>query len=142
MPQTISTNGVNFIKQWESFNAKAFWDYKQWSIGYGTKAKDGTEVIDEKEACVRLEQETKKAQDAVHKYVTTPLTQNMFDALVSFTYNVGVSWLVNGSNTLNYLNSGNKIKAASALLNWNKAGGIINRGLCNRRAAERELFLK
>ena len=138
----VSHRGINFIKQWESFSARAFWDYKQYSIGYGTKAKHRDEMITEREAAKRLLAETEHAQRYLKKHVKVPLTQNMYDALVSFTFNVGIGWLLNGSNTLDILNKGKYEKAAKWLTKWNKAGGKVLKGLVRRRAAEKELFLR
>src|SRR5258708_27936661 len=50
VPDTVVDQGlVNFIKKQEGYSAKAYWDYKQWTSGYGTKANSATEVIDEAE---------------------------------------------------------------------------------------------
>lgn len=138
---TLSKHGVDFIKQYEGFYKKAFWDYKQWSIGYGSKAKHKDEVITEPEAAKRLGQEASKFEVYIKKYIKVPLTQNMFDALVSFTYNVGQGWMINGSSVLTALNSRDYKETADNLLAWNRAGGKILKGLSSRRKAERALFL-
>ena len=68
------------------------------------------------------------------------LNQNQFDALVSFTYNLGAGAL--GSSTLlGKLNRGDFEGAADEFPKWNKAGGKVLNGLVKRRAAERSLFL-
>jgi GH24 family phage-related lysozyme (muramidase) len=69
------------------------------------------------------------------------LTQNQFDALVSFTFNLGVGNLQT-STLLKLLNQGLMQEAADQFLRWNKAGGKEVSGLTRRRIAERNLFLQ
>jgi hypothetical protein len=57
---TPSKSLLEMIKAKEGFSAKAFWDHKQWSIGYGTQAKDGSEVISKEEAEKRLSADVEK----------------------------------------------------------------------------------
>jgi len=56
---------VAFIKKIEGFQAHAFWDYKQYTNGYGTRAKTANEVIDKAEAIRRLTVELNKAEKLV-----------------------------------------------------------------------------
>lgn len=51
----------DFIKRQEGFNPRAYWDNKQWSIGYGTRAAGPHETIDEIEADRRLRSEVDRA---------------------------------------------------------------------------------
>ena len=69
-----------------------------------------------------------------------PVTQNQFDALVSFTYNLGAGNL-RSSTLLKKLNAGDYAGAADEFPKWNKAGGKELAGLTRRRNAERDLFL-
>lgn len=78
---------------------------------------------------------------AVEKAVTVPLNQNQFDALVSFTFNVGAGNLQK-STLLKKLNAGDYRGAADQFGAWNKAAGKVMAGLTKRRADERALFLK
>lgn len=57
----------DFVRKQEGFNPKAYWDNKQWSIGYGTRAAGPDEVIDETEGQRRLTSELAKAGDYVDK---------------------------------------------------------------------------
>lgn len=77
--------------------------------------------------------------DAVERLVRVPMTQNQFDALTSFAYNIGVEGF-RGSTCLRRLNAGDYAGARSAMAAWNKSGGKVVQGLVNRRAAEMELF--
>lgn len=78
---------------------------------------------------------------AVEKLVTVPLNQNQFDALVSFTFNVGAGNLQK-STLLRKLNAGDYRGAADQFSVWNKAAGKVMKGLTTRRADEQALFLK
>ena len=68
-----------------------------------------------------------------------PVTQNQFDALVCFAYNVGIGNL-KSSTLLRMINDGQANAAGSQFLRWNKANGKVLSGLVNRRQAEMELF--
>jgi lysozyme len=71
--------------------------------------------------------------------VTVPLTQNQFDALVDFTFNVGQGNLAS-STLLRELNAGNTAGAAAQFLVWVYAKGVELPGLVTRRQAEAALF--
>jgi len=73
------------------------------------------------------------------KAVTVPLEQNQFDALVSWTYNLGPSNL-NRSTALKLLNMSEYDGVPAQLKRWNKAGGKVLDGLVRRREAEAEMF--
>lgn len=76
----------------------------------------------------------------VSRLVKVSLTQGQFDALVSFTYNLGARSL-STSTLLRKLNAGDYAGAADEFMRWNKAGGKVLNGLTRRREAERALFL-
>ena len=82
-----------------------------------------------------------KKYEGFSKYVSGTLTQNQFDALVSFCYNVGQSNLLS-STLLKKLNNKDYKGASNEFLKWNKSGGKVLQGLANRRKDEREVFLK
>lgn len=145
-----SDNGLALIKQSEGFRDKAYPDPatggKPYTIGNGTTVypsgmpvKLGDKVT-EQQADSYLRNDVKKFESAVSNAVKVKLTQGQFDALVSFTYNVGPANM--GSSTLiKKLNAGDVKGAADELLRWNKAAGKVMAGLTTRRAAERALFL-
>lgn len=77
----------------------------------------------------------------VRDLVKVPVTQNQYDALVSFAYNIGTGKDgFAGSTALSRLNDGDAKGAAEAMTWWNKSEGKVSQGLINRRADEGELF--
>lgn len=73
--------------------------------------------------------------------VRVPLNQHQYDALSSWAYNIGTGAACQ-STLVRLLNRGQYIQACDQLLRWNRAGGVVVRGLTNRRQAERELCLR
>ena len=90
-----SEKGIEFIKSYEALVLKAYDDSTGvWTIGYGHTAgvMPGMEIT-ESQAVEFLQADLKRFEESVNRYVTVPLTQNMFDALVSFTFNLGAGAL-------------------------------------------------
>lgn len=118
-----------------------------WTIGYGQtgryygkRVRRGmTTTKAEAHAWLR-DHSIKTYEDAVTQAVKVPLNQNQFDALVSFTYNVGIGALKQ-STALRKLNAGDYAGAADALTMWTKCNGKVLAGLVRRRKEERALFL-
>lgn len=146
----ISARGLKLIADFEGLRLKAYPDpgtgNEPWTIGYGTtvypdgrKVKKG-DVISPEQALDYLRHDSKKFSDAVNRAVRVPLNQNQFDALVSFTYNLGEG-AFNRSTLLTKINSHNYRDAADEFGKWIYAGGRILAGLVRRRNAERDLFL-
>ena len=79
------------------------------------------------------------AEDAVARLVKTTITQGIFDALVDFTYNLGIARLAS-STLLKLLNAGRYADAGEQLLLWCNAGGHPQPGLVTRRHAELALW--
>ena len=144
----ISEKGLNLIKEFEGLRLKPYKDAVGIpTIGYGnTYYEDGRKVslsdpaITEERATELLKMVVKRYEDAINRYVQVPITQNQFDALVSFAYNVG-NENVRKSTLMKLLNRKQYTEAADQLLCWNKAGGKTLKGLTRRRQAERTLFL-
>ena len=87
-----------------------------------------------------LAQELASVERSVRRLVRVALTQNQFDALVSFTFNLG-SGRLQSSTLRSKLNRGDYEGASDELPKWRKAGGKVLLGLVKRRAVERKLFL-
>lgn len=138
----ISENGLKLIIDFEGFcpkATKAVKTEKYYTIGYGHYGKDVDEkqTITKEEALLLLKKDMKRFEAKVMKYNNCyNFTQNEFDALVSFAYNVGnIDQLtVKGTRT--------KKEIADAMLLYIKSGGKVLNGLRKRRIRERELFLK
>jgi len=87
-----------------------------------------------------LKADLKRFEQGVDKFITVELTQGMFDALVSFSFNVGLGTLQRSTLRMK-LNRGDKEGAAEELLKYCMAGGKVLKGLQNRRIDEKNLFL-
>lgn len=145
-----SPEGIVLIKGFEACRLTAYPDPgtggAPWTIGYGwTLPVDGKPVrpgmtIDQATADRLLKAGLVSYESDVLKLVKVKLTQNQFDALVSFAYNVG-SRALSTSTLLKKLNAGDIKGAADEFLRWNKSGGKVLNGLTRRREAERALFL-
>ena len=142
-----SEKGIALIKEFEGCKLTAYQDsVGVWTIGYGwTQPVDGKLI----RAGMTIKQETAERllktglvsyESDVSRLVKVGVTQGQFDALVSFTYNLGARSL-STSTLLRKLNAGDYAGAADEFLRWNKAGGKVLNGLTRRREAERALFL-
>ncbi|WP_200780886.1 lysozyme [Klebsiella oxytoca] len=146
----ISNNGIALIKGFEGCRLTAYPDPgtggAPWTIGYGwTYPVDGKPIkpgmkIDQATADRLLKTGLVNYENDVLKLVKVKLTQNQFDALVSFAYNVG-SRALSTSTLLKKLNAGDIKGTADEFLRWNKAGGKEMPGLTRRRKSERDVFL-
>ncbi|MBT8448592.1 MAG: lysozyme [Gammaproteobacteria bacterium] len=145
--RSISPAGLDLIKEFEGFSAAPYVDSDRgYSIGYGHFILPGQhfELIDEETATHLLLNDLAIAEDAVNTNVTVDINQNMYDALVSFTYNVGIG-AFKSSTLLRKLNSGDYDGVSDEFKRWNKStiGGekIELAGLTARRAREAEVFI-
>jgi lysozyme len=143
MQRIYSRTGLELTKQFEGVRLTAYQDsVGVWTIGYGHTGPDVApgKTISQAQADTILMKDIARFEDGVNKLVKTSLTQNQFDALVDFSFNLGLGNL--GSSTLlKKLNAGDYKEAAEEFLRWDKAGGKALAGLTKRRAAERALFL-
>lgn len=109
-------------------------------VGHVTKSEIGTRFSDTQ--CAELLQaDTKIAQDAIRSGVKVPISQDQYDALVDFTFNVGTGALAS-STLLRKLNAGDCHGAAAEFLKWDMAGGRHVPGLLKRRQDEKAIFEK
>lgn len=146
---TSSQALVDVIKSLEGFSETPYWDYGQYTIGFGCNAdqEEGfLEKVTVKEAEELLRRELKEHYEAqVNRFcakIGKQPNQHQFDALVSFTYNCGGSWM-QGSRLATWLkNPTTEIALVSAMGSWKRAGGEILYALVQRRIQEAVLFLK
>lgn len=143
----VSKRGIDLIKEFEGCRLTAYQDeVGVWTIGYGITNSDksitGTTIkrglkISQATAKKWLEESlNRKYLPKVMKYDTRyNWNQNEIDALTSFAYNIGSidQLTANGSRSRDTI--------AKKMLEYNKAGGTVYRGLTRRREAERKLFL-
>lgn len=152
----VSARGIDFIKSFEGLVLTCYDDGAgKATIGYGHTATVtgddiGVTTITEAEAeRLLLEHDLPQYVAAVIEKVSVPLNQSQFDAMVSFTFNVGISAL-GRSTALRLLNASNPkdpdnkafIEAVNALTWWNKVGGEVWPGLTRRRNAEAEMMME
>ena len=137
-----SQTGVSLIKSLEGLRLKSYQDsVGVWTIGYGTTRGIGPNMTITNEQAERmLMNDLARFEPELDRLVTVPLSQSQWDALMSFTYNLGAANL--GSSTLlKLLNAKDYAGAAAQFPRWNKAGGQVLAGLTKRRAAEQQMFL-
>ena len=118
--------GLALIKKFEGCELKAYQcSAGVWTIGYGhTKdVVEGMEITQE-QAEQMLVDELHEYESYINKYVTVALSQNQFDALVSWVYNLGPANL-SASTMLKVLNSGEYEDVPAQMKRWNKAGGKV-----------------
>lgn len=137
----LSQNGLDLIKGFEGLRLSAYQDSAGvWTIGYGhTGNVRPGDRITQAQAEALLQKDTAWAQQAVRDQVKVPLSQGQFDALTSFTFNLGAGALEK-STLLKKLNAGDYAGAQAEFGKWVHAGGQVLQGLVRRRAAEADLF--
>ena len=147
----IGPNGLALIKQFEGFKSKAYLcPANVPTIGYGsTRYADGRKVtlkdpdITKEQGEQLLLKTLSTYEEAVDDFCIDTITQNQFDALVSFAYNLGPAAL-KGSTLLKLINANpnNVVPIAQNFNKWVNGGGKVLPGLVKRRAAEAELFFR
>jgi lysozyme len=138
--------GLALIREFEGCELKAYKDaIGVWTVGYGHTASAGFPTpkagmtITATEADEILKRDLTKYEKAVCDAVKVPLSQEQFDALVSFAFNCGPANL-RSSTLLKKLNAGDYAAVPTQLKRWNKAGGKVLKGLTRRREAEAFLW--
>jgi lysozyme len=136
-----SKEGVSLLKKFEGCKLRTYLDAVDVpTIAYGrTKDVKIGDICTQQQAEDWLEEELVEYEGYVEKAVTVPLEQNQFDALVSWTYNLGPSNLTR-SSMLRVLNASDYDNVPEQIMRWNKAGGRVLAGLVRRREAEAEMF--
>ncbi|WP_051398251.1 lysozyme [Runella limosa] len=138
---TAST--LTLIRGFEGFEAKAYPDGGAYSIGYGSQTwEDGTPVkagqtITKERAEKLLTHHVARFATTVNAYITVPLTQGQFDALTSFTYNVGGGALFSSTLRKKVNANPNDFTAiATEFRKWVFSKGVKLNALIARREAE------
>ena len=146
-----SESMIAMLKNWEGFSDKPYWDYKQWTVGYGTKVPDGnleryqTEGIPPEEAELLLNQTLANMGKSINSFIDKfglNLTQNQFDALLSMSFNCGTSWLYGtGYFRTAVIEGWTGSDFMFAIGQWSSAGGATQTGLIRRRQSEANMYL-
>lgn len=150
---TASEDCMRILKAEEGFSRTPYWDFTQYTVGYGTRCPaDMVEYytqngITEEEAEVLLRNHLVGVERDINvkiidKYGLT-MTQNQFDALVLFSYNCGTAWAYETNGTFHNAivkgATGNDLIRAFAL--WCSAGNQIRSYLLRRRLSEANIYL-
>ncbi|MEO3357228.1 lysozyme [Acinetobacter haemolyticus] len=144
----ISEKGYEIIREFEGFRSTAYRDTGGvWTIGFGTIRYPNGVKVKQGDTCTRGQAELWLKNDCLwvdaclDKYVKVKVSQNQFDALASFVYNVGETQFIK-STMLSLINQNNLTAAANQFDRWIFDNGKRIQGLVNRRAKEKTLFLK
>ena len=155
----LSKRGINLMKRYEGFMSAPYRDMVGVNtIGYGNTYYPDRRKVKMTDKHLTEPQAEQLAMDIINldfapavnkifkdEIASGKLNQNMFDALVSLAYNIGVSALANSNSVTGKIKKGDYKAAADGFLLWNK--GRVNgklqaiNGLTRRRKEERELFL-
>ena len=138
----ITQDGIDLIKRFEGFSSTVYICPAGYpTIGYGHLVRSGESVteISEAEAEELLRKDVETAERAVLRLVNVPLTDGQFDALVSFTFNLG-SGAFQRSTLRRKVNRQTHAEVPEQLMRWVWAGGRKLRGLRKRRSAESILY--
>ena len=142
-----SSECIQLIKRFEGFLEKPVWDFSHYSVGYGTACDkdDYPDGITKKEADKLLRKGVGRIEGYLNHFAKEndlSFSQQQFDALVSFTYNIGSKWMyeetvirsaiINGATGNDFI---------YAITMWSNAGGKVREGLARRRLAEANLYL-
>ena len=142
--------GIEMIKTFEGFRGTPYkCSAGVPTIGYGATFYPGGKKVTMTDAAITEEQAVEllanmlvSFEKYVDSYCVDTITQNQFDALVSFAYNLGPANL-KSSTLLKKVNANpNDESIKLEFLKWVKAGGKTLKGLVRRREAESELYFK
>ena len=148
----ISDEAIRILKLEEGFSTYPYWDYAQWTVGYGTKCPDDKleeyrqNGISEEAAEELLRDFIANFESELHSFMVRTgrqLSQQEFDALMLFSYNCGTGWAYDANGGLyNAVVSGaTGSKLVNAFARWCNAGGQIKTFLLRRRLCEANIYL-
>ena len=147
-----SDNAIEILKLEEGFSTYPYWDYAQWTVGYGTRCPDDKldeyrkNGISREDADILLREFVLRFESEIYAYMIKlglTLEQNQFDALLLFSYNCGTGWTHDPSggiyNAIAKGATGNEL--INAFARWCNAGGEIKTFLLRRRLCEANMYL-
>lgn len=144
----VSEQCIKMIKHHEGFRRKPYQDpIGLWTVGVGHLIEDGKKLpkewnreLSDEEVDDLLYKDLKRFEAGIERLTKVSLTQGQFDALVSFSFNVGLGNF-QSSTLRSKLNREDYKGASEEFPKWRRAGGKILPGLVKRRADEKALFL-
>ena len=150
---TLSSKGLDFLARHEALpnGEPALKVYKDSAgnptIGYGHKilpGEDFSKGITKAQALALLNQDVQVAADEVNAALEVSVTQNQFDALVSFAYNAGPRSVLPGNEMMRAVNGGTVEEANFTAYRYIHVNGspVVSQGLLNRREDEYHLYSK
>ncbi len=140
----VSLSCLDLIRHFEGLFLNSYQcPAKVWTIGYGTTIYPDGSKVKERQSCtqeqamVYLRHDLSFFENAVDAYTRDDVTQQQFDALVSFAYNLGAKNLKDSTLLKRINNNPQDYDLIEAQwLRWNKAGGAALKGLTRRRSSE------
>lgn len=145
---TLNLPGYQLIMKFEAFSSRPYLDGGGvWTIGYGntfyangSRVKGTDKPISEPVAFQLFKITADHFAYKVNQLINVKLSQNQFNAIVSFTYNVGIQAFTD-STLLKFINKNpNDINITTQFMRWNKDNGKEIKGLTNRRRKEATLY--
>ena len=125
----VTNETVEFVKRFEGLRLTSYWDYHQWSIGYGSISFEG-QTITEERAPKKLKGDLKKYAASLTTALDVTLSPDQETALLSAAYNLGVTGV---SRVIKVCNTGDFDAAAKLLRRYDHAGGKRLPALTRRR---------
>ena len=132
----VSNETVEFVKRFEGIRLTSYWDYHQFSIGYGSISYEG-ETITEEQADRKLKSDLRKYATSLSDVLHITLLPEQETALLSAAYNLGVTGI---NRIIKVCNTGDFEAAAKLLRRYDYAGGKRLSALTRRREAEAALL--
>ena len=149
---SASDEAIRILKLEEGFSRTPYWDYAQWTVGYGTKCPDDKleeykqNGIPEEEAEQLLRDFVARFEGELLKFINksgAQLNQHQFDALLLFSYNCGSGWSYDSSGMLYkaIATGATGSELINAFSRWCNAGGEVKTFLLRRRLSEANIYL-
>lgn len=148
---STSDKCIQMLKEMEGFAKYPYWDYLHWTVGYGTRCPDEDleryrqNGITEAEADALLRAAVSSFDKSINTFgdkYSLNLSQNQFDALLLFCYNLGNGWMFSESNFRSaVINGATGNDFIIAIARWCNAGGKVMPTLVKRRLMEANMYL-
>ena len=136
---------IDLIKDFEGFRSTAYWDNKQWTVGYGTRCSGPDVTLTRAEAekllRERIDEEYEPIVNNFCKKNGKQPTQQQFDAMLDLTFNNGGSWTTGSAVPNVVLNPSTALDVVKGFGAWSRSGGSVSYVHVNRRIREALIYL-